>query len=51
MIVVPEGDVLWEVSSVDLSACVDDETVDILTAVIVVVCVPLVVFMLGVWWF
>ena len=51
MIVVPEGDVLWEVSSVDLSACVDDETVDVLTAVIVVVCVPLVVFMLGVWRF
>ncbi|SBO33803.1 hypothetical protein ANAPC2_01460 [Anaplasma phagocytophilum] len=37
MIVVPEGDVLWEVSSVDLSACVDDETVDVLTAVMVVV--------------
>ena len=51
MIVVPEGDVLWEVSSVDLSARVDDERVDVLTAVMVVVCVPLVVFMLGVWWF
>ena len=37
MVVVPEGDVLWEVPSVDLCACVDDETVDVLTAVMVVV--------------
>ena len=51
VVVVPEGDVLWEVPSVDLCACVDDETVDVLTAVMVLVCVPLVVFMLGVWWF
>ena len=51
VVVVPEGDVLWEVSSVDLSARVDDERVDVLTAVMVVVCVPLVVFMFGVWWF
>ena len=51
VVVVPEGDVLWEVPSVDLCARVDDETVDVLTAVMVVVCVPLVVFMLGVWWF
>ena len=51
MVIVPEGDVLWEVPSVDLCARVDDETVDVLTAVMVVVCVPLVVFMFGVWWF
>ena len=37
VVVVPEGDVLWEVPSVDLCACVDDETVDVLTAVMVVV--------------
>ena len=36
VIVVPEGDVLWEVSSVDLCACVSDERVDVLTAVMVV---------------
>ena len=35
MVVVPEGDVLWEVPSVDLCACVDDETVDVLTAALV----------------
>lgn len=46
-----EGGVLWEVPSVDLCARVDDERVDVLTAVTVVVCVPLVIFMLGVWWF
>ena len=37
MVVVPEGGVLWEVPSLDLCACVDDETVDVLTAVMVVV--------------
>ena len=37
VVVVPEGGVLWEVPSVDLCACVDDETVDVLTAVMVVV--------------
>ena len=51
VVIVSEGDVLWEMPSVDLRACVDDERVDVLTAVMVVVCVPLVVFMLGVWWF
>ena len=51
MVVVPEEDVLWEVPSVDLRACVDDERVDVFTAMMVVVWVPLVVFMLGVWWF
>ena len=35
VVVVPEGDVLWEVSSVDLCACVSDERV-VLTAVMVV---------------
>ena len=51
MVVVPEGGVLWEVPSVDLCARVDDERVDVLTAVTVVVWVPLVVFRLRVWWF
>ena len=51
MVVALEGDVLWDVPSVDLCARVDDERVDVLTAVTVVVCVPLVIFMLGVWWF
>ena len=37
VVVVPEGDVLWEVPSVDLCARVDDERVDVLTAVMVVV--------------
>ena len=51
MVVVPEEDVLWEVSSVDLCAHVDDERFDVLTAVTVVVWAPLVVFILRVWWF
>ena len=36
VVVVPERDVLWEVLSVDLCACVDDERVVVLTAVMVV---------------
>ena len=36
VVAVPEGDVLWEVPSVDLCACVDDERVVVLTAVMVV---------------
>ena len=51
MVVALEGDVLWDVPSADLCARVDDERVDVLTAVTVVVCVPLVIFMLRVWWF
>ena len=36
VVAVPEGDVLWEVPSVDLCACVNDERVVVLTAVMVV---------------